>query len=87
MLAALSLKCGVIASDLPFFREILGDAPMAGRLFPVGNATALANTISEYLKVPKDTRQFAVSNLCEKYDWDKTVLPVVEVLNTWEKAK
>ncbi len=87
LLAALSLKCGVIASDLPFFREILGDAPMAGMLFPAKDSVALAKAISEYLEIPKDKRQLAVSDLCEKYDWRKTVLPVVKILNTWGEGE
>ena len=41
LFAAWTLGAGVIASDLPFFREMLESRPLGGRTFRLGDSTAL----------------------------------------------
>lgn len=81
LLAALTLGRGVIASDLPFFREILGAKPMAGRLVEPENPNALASAISDYLEVPPDLRQMAARKLADLFRWDEVIKPVAEALS------
>ena len=78
LLAALTLGRGVIASDLPFFQEILAHQPDAGRLVQPENPAALASEITEYLTVPAEVRQAAARRLAERFDWDQVIKPVGE---------
>ena len=87
LLAALTLSKGVVASDLPYFREILADEPNAGRLVSAGKATALAQAITDYLQVPESQRRAAAQSLSARYDWSKVVMPIVAALQAWEAEK
>lgn len=78
LLTALTFGCGVVASDLPYFREILGDQANAGTLFNTGDCQALSDTIVEYLKVPPEIRNQAALDLAKVYAWDNVVKTVAD---------
>jgi glycosyltransferase involved in cell wall biosynthesis len=84
LLAAWTLGRGVIASDLPLFREMLADEPDAGELFPEGDSAGLAQTIMHYLSKPADERAKAALRAAHRYSWDKTVLPMIAVIERWK---
>lgn len=79
-MSAMTLGLGVIASDLPYFREMLDGHAEVGCLFEVDNEIALANAIKEYLKIPAVRRQAAVKRIAQNYSWDKVVKPVASAL-------
>ena len=83
LLAALTLGRGVIASDLPYFREVLATEPYAGILVQPGNAAALADAIQRYLSIPSSVREEAAAHLASRYEWSKVVCPVVDILRAW----
>ncbi|MCL7421336.1 MAG: glycosyltransferase [Methylobacter sp.] len=85
LLAALTLSKGVIASDLPYFQEVLGKKAEAGVLVPPENASVLAENIREYLSIPAGVRNQAARCLAEQYNWAKVVAPVVEIIIAWHK--
>lgn len=87
LLAVLTLGRGVVASDLPYFREVLGNNSDAGVLVPAGNSAAFADNIRNYLKIPAKKRSQAARSLAEIYEWEKVVTPVVEVIKTWDQFK
>ena len=64
--------CAVVASGLDSFREVLGDA---GRLVPVGDATALAESITELLDDPADARKLGeqARERSSRFDWGQVV--------------
>ena len=76
LLSALTLGKGVVASDLPFFREVLGETPNAGILVESNDPNALAVAILNYLKVPANFRYCGARTLADNYSWDKVVSPV-----------
>ena len=75
-MAAMTLSRGVVASDLPFFREMLSEHPQAGRLFEVGNASAVAQAIREYLAIPAQNRALDARRLALDCTWEAVVRPV-----------
>lgn len=79
-LLALTAGRGVIASDLPFFRELLDGEPDAGRLVAAGDAHALARATQEYLTVPRERRRTAALALASCYDWPVVVRDFAGVL-------
>jgi glycosyltransferase involved in cell wall biosynthesis len=79
-LLALTASRGVIASDLPFFREILDGAASAGRLVTPSDPMALAEATRSYLQVPASERSAAARALADRYDWDKVVHDFAETL-------
>ena len=85
LLAAVTFRRGVIASDLPFFRETLEGHPEAGVLFRPGDAPALAEAIRHYLAIPPAAREAAARALADQYSWDRVIVPVVDVLNRWRR--
>src|SRR5262249_44459558 len=87
LLASLTLGRGVIASDLPYFREILGAHPGAGILFPVGSPAGLAASIQRYLAIAADERAKSARTLAETFAWEKVVVPVAEIMKGWGKRK
>lgn len=86
LMAAWTLGKGVIASDLPYFREMLDADADAGRLFPASDAGALAAAIGEYLDVPEPRRQAAATRRADRFAWSHTITPVVDVFNRWREA-
>jgi glycosyltransferase involved in cell wall biosynthesis len=79
-LAALTLGRGIVASDLPFFADLLRGDHYAGRLFARGSAHAMARTITEFLTVSPTIREEAARRLASRFDWDRVVEPVVHSL-------
>jgi glycosyltransferase involved in cell wall biosynthesis len=82
--AAWTLGRGVIASDLPFFREALENYPDAGELFAVGDAEALARAIESYLERPAASRARAVQAANAEQEWSLTVQPLVAMFRRWK---
>ena len=80
LLASWSLGTGVIASDLPPFRELIPEPTGAGRVFRSGDADDLALAIDAYLSVPRPARAAAARCEAQKYAWSNCVTPVVEWL-------
>ncbi len=87
LLTALTFGCAVVASDLPYFREIIGNYPNAGRLFKVGDSDALAEAINHHLDIPIETRCTAAINLANMYSWTNVVKPVAERFKTLAEKK
>jgi glycosyltransferase involved in cell wall biosynthesis len=73
LLAALSLGRGVIASDLPYFREVLCGHPDAGTLVPANDPPALAEAIQRYLDVAPAKHESAARHLAASYAWPRVV--------------
>ena len=80
LMLAMTLGSGVIASDLPYFREILAENPDAAFLSKVGSEQALANAIKKYLTIPADRRRSAAKKIAQEYSWDRVVKPVASAL-------
>ena len=80
---AMSAGTPVVASDLDAFRRVL-DAGVAGALFPVGDAPALARALSSVLDDP--VRRAALSaqgrRVVAAYDWPVVAATVVKVYET-----
>lgn len=83
LLAAWTLGCGVIASDLPYFREMIPATSNAGRLFKTEDADALAKAIVEYLEVSSQKRKHAALKMADQYAWDRCVSPVARIVTEW----
>ncbi|MDF1832963.1 MAG: glycosyltransferase family 4 protein, partial [Porticoccaceae bacterium] len=83
LLAALSFSRGIVASDLPYFREIIGGTPNAGRLFKQGDPIALADAITSFLEVDELTRNSSAKTLCTNYDWDNVITDVAKAYKDW----
>jgi glycosyltransferase involved in cell wall biosynthesis len=79
-LAALTLGRGLIASDLPFFVDLLRGHPDAGRVFRCGDAKDLTEAIAAFLRVPSAVRERAARELAARYDWARLVPPVAAIL-------
>jgi glycosyltransferase involved in cell wall biosynthesis len=80
LLSAVGCGRGVIASDLPFFREILSGEPQAGVLVPTRDAAVWSNSIVEYLAIPAEVRSRAAHRLAARYSWDRCVEPMIAAL-------
>jgi glycosyltransferase involved in cell wall biosynthesis len=80
LLAALGFGRGVIAADLPYFREILEGEPEAGILVPSRDPDDWARAIETYLARPADVRSRAANRLAALYSWDRAVEPLVAEL-------
>jgi glycosyltransferase involved in cell wall biosynthesis len=80
LLSALGCGRGVVASDLPFFREILGDEPNAGVVVPTRDPADWATATLEYLAQPAAARAEAALRLAARYSWDRCVEPMVAAL-------
>jgi glycosyltransferase involved in cell wall biosynthesis len=79
LLTALTFGRGVVASDLPYFREILAIEPAAGVLFGVGCVDRLAAAVDEFFNLSLDRRS-AARRLADRCDWDAAIVPVAEWL-------
>jgi beta-1,4-mannosyltransferase len=80
LFAAWTMGAGVIASDLPFFSEMLSGEPMRGRTFRAGDSADLARVIESYLGVPAEHRRQAVLHAVVELSPDRVVVPFVEAL-------
>lgn len=84
LLMAWSHGCGVVASDLTFFREIIPEASAAGLHFETDDPEALAQAVRTYLERPRNERREAASAEAAKYDWDKCVIALGTILQAWQ---
>jgi beta-1,4-mannosyltransferase len=82
-MTALTLGRGIIASDLPYFRGVLSDNPIAGVLITPGSVESLCEGIKRYYSIPIDQRCSAAYQIADKYDWDKVIKPVAERMLSW----
>ena len=81
LLAALTFGRGIVASNLPLFREMLAPNPDAGELFPVGDAAGCASAITRYLEeVAFDQREKAARSIADNHSWERCVKPVADLL-------
>jgi hypothetical protein len=76
------MGAGVIASDLPFFREMLEGVPLLGRTFRNGDSADLARAIEAYLAVHTDQRRQAILAAVEDLSPERVVVPFVEALRS-----
>lgn len=79
LVEAMAAGLPVVASDLPAFRDLLGSG--AGRLFPVRDHAALAETVSDLLAQPVDRARLgrAASEAALGYDWSRVTPRVLDV--------
>lgn len=77
LLTALSLGRGVVASDLPYFREVVGGRPAAVLVDP-GSPDALARGIERFFGEAGGpaARGEAARAVAAELDWDRLVAPV-----------
>jgi glycosyltransferase involved in cell wall biosynthesis len=80
LLTTTTLGRGVVASDLPFFRDTLAFEPDAGVLFPAGSPEGLARGVEEFFGRPVGQRHAAARRLADRFPWDEVVLPYVSWL-------
>jgi beta-1,4-mannosyltransferase len=78
--ASLALGRAVVASDLPFFREVLALEPAAGVLAPPGDAPALARAVTTFFTGPMEVRHAAAGRLGQRLAWSNVIAPVGEWL-------
>lgn len=87
LLAALGLGRGVVASDLPYFQEILADEPDAGLTVSGWDPADWADGIIRYLERPAGLRMRAALRLAARYSWDRCVEPVVAALGVHSRER
>jgi beta-1,4-mannosyltransferase len=80
LLAAWTLGCGVVASDLPYFAEMIPAGSDSGLLFSTGDSNALAEAITRYLDVPAERRRAAALEQADFYSWTRCVEPLARML-------
>ena|SRR5436190_12186349 len=78
LLTALSFAKAVVASDLPYFREVLDVEPDARVLTAPGDAQALAGGIREFFAVAQLRRARAARAIASQLTWPHVVRPVAE---------
>jgi glycosyltransferase involved in cell wall biosynthesis len=82
LLAALTLSRGVIASDLPYFREVLSPHGQAGEFAAPGDAAALAAAIEAYGAVDIATRGRAARAIADRCPISAAVQPLADWLRS-----
>lgn len=80
LLEAMAAGAPVVASDLDAFARVL-DAGRCGMLFPVGDASALQDTLLTLLADPDARRQLTAAGIrrVEAYDWRTVAGDLVDV--------
>ncbi|MCW2746463.1 MAG: glycosyl transferase group 1 [Mycobacterium sp.] len=83
LLEAMAAGTAVVASDIEAFRRVLGDGRL-GRLFPPGNAAALAAAVCALLVDRAERARLvdAARIAVTAYDWPAVAARVVEVYET-----
>ncbi len=83
LLEAMAAGAPVLASDLDAFRSVLDDG-RAGRLFPVGDAGALAAAANELLRDRAERTALAEAGtaVARRYDWQTVAQQVLAVYET-----
>jgi glycosyltransferase involved in cell wall biosynthesis len=74
----LALGRAVVASDLPYFRDVLSLEPKAGVLVKPGDPWALARGIEEFFSEPIAERHAAARRIGERLAWERIIAPVGE---------
>ena len=77
LMAAVTLGRGVVASQLPYFQEMLAQDPVAGVMHTPDDPAALAKAVQEFFTVPVEVRSLAARKLADRYPWDKCIEPLV----------
>jgi len=85
LLAALTLKRPVIATNLPYFSTTLAIEPDAGVLFENGRVESLVKAFDRFVELPLTHRQEASRRLAEQHAWPSTIAPVVQAISTWRQ--
>lgn len=80
LLTALSRSRGVVASDLPYFREVLAPEPEAGVLVTPNDPSGLAAGIERFFDRPREIRETAARRIASALAWAEIVAPVAEIL-------
>jgi len=80
LLTAIGFGRAIIASDLPYFREVFAAEPEAAALVAGTDPAAWAAAIDGVLSRPLATRQRAALRLADRYSWDHVVAPLVAAL-------
>lgn len=80
LLAFLTLGKSVVASDLPYFREVLDKQKDSGILVRANDPSALVDGIKKCLEIPLELRSLAAKRLSEEYKWSDVVMPVATFL-------
>ncbi len=86
ILASLTLGTAVVASDLPFFRDVLEHDGPAGHLVAPGDARALSDASLTLLQTPRSVRRAGALAIAARFDWRQTVVPVANVFSGWREA-
>ena len=75
---AMSAGCAVVASDLPAFGDVLGEA---GIWFPKGDSATLARQLINLLDDPDGTKQLGLraAEAAACYDWDRVTSAYVQL--------
>jgi phosphatidylinositol alpha-mannosyltransferase len=83
LLEAMAAGSAVVASDIDAFRAVLDDGA-AGRLFPVGDAEALAGEVNALLDDDRGRVKLADMgrHTAYRYDWHRVVEEVIAVYET-----
>jgi phosphatidylinositol alpha-mannosyltransferase len=83
LVEAMAAQAAVVASDLPAFRRVLEDG-VSGRLFPNGDAGALADAVVEVLSDPllREGYVRAADIRVREFDWDHVVDDVIAVYDS-----
>jgi glycosyltransferase involved in cell wall biosynthesis len=75
-LHALTAGRGVVASDLPYFRELLAAEPDAGVLVATEDPDALARGIRAFLASPREKAREAAARLARAFSWESVTAPL-----------
>lgn len=86
LMAALTRGRGVVATDLPPFREVVREASQASVLVPTGHVSALAEGVRSYFDVDPSVRGFNARALADRFEWARLVEPVAEWMQTTHAA-
>ncbi len=80
LLEAMAADTPVLASDIEAFRRVLDDG-RAGRLFPTGDAPALADALADLLRDPEQRQALTERgrSVVRAYDWPVVAQAVVQV--------
>jgi phosphatidylinositol alpha-mannosyltransferase len=80
LLEAMAARTAIVASDIEAFRRVLAGGA-AGRLFPVGDAAALADALGTLLDDPvlRDDLVAVGDRAVAPFDWDVIVTEVLRV--------
>ena len=80
LLTAIGFGRPVIATDLPYFREVLAPEPEAGALVDSSDPGLWAQAIDAFFAQPLDSRRQAAFRLADRYSWDRVVVPLADAL-------